>query len=336
MSSDPLQRALRAVRDVPLLVLGDLVLDTYVFGETLRVSREAPVLVVRKEREEYRAGGAANTALNLVALGARVQLFGVCGDDGAGERLLSRLRTAGVDVSGVVIKPGATPVKTRILAGASGTQRQQVLRLDEEADLATDHGWVDPLRERLAQQRDRGRALVVSDYGLGTLHPRIRNNILSAWGEGPLFVDSRYHLAAYRNAFAVAPNRPEAEAFLQRPLRAAQDIRAGGEALRAALNAQVCLLTLGREGMMLFRRNEPPQAMGIVGPRDVTDVSGAGDTVLATFALAMAAGLGEVNAMRLATAAAGVVVGKPGTATATPEEIIDIAPHLELERWDAS
>ncbi len=317
-------------------MVGDVILDSYIYGETVRVSREAPVLVVRKESREHRLGGAANTAINLVELGAEVEVLTTVGPDEGGTILKSMLGAAGVGTGAVVEVDSSTPVKTRILAGAVGTTKQQVLRLDDEPTAMSDvvsRQVADALREKA----EGAAAIVVSDYGLGTVGPEVIAVAQELAAKGSIVcVDSRYRLGSFQAVTAVTPNQPEAEAVVGFRIESGDDIERAGKGLREHLGCEAVLLTLGRRGMTLFGDGQSSH-VDIVGEEEVTDVTGAGDTVMATFSLSLAAGLGMENGMRLANCAAGVVVTKTGAATCSPDELERAArgASMELVPWDA-
>lgn len=312
-------------------------LDVYVYGETARVSREAPVLIVRKEREEYRLGGAANVAANLAALGVQTELIGVVGRDGAADKLRHMLRERGVEVGGLVPGANATPTKTRVLAGATGTAKQQVLRIDEEPELYTASSG-DALAESLQARAATSDAVVISDYGLGSVGERTMEVAARLSTSGQVVcVDSRYRLAQFHNVTVITPNAPEAEAATGLSLSRPGAIEQVGRMLLEKTGCQLCLLKLGRRGMTLFSAGGSSEHVDIVGDEEVADVTGAGDTVIAAFAVGLAARLGAGNAMRIANTAAGVVVMKIGTATASPAEVehAALASGVGLSPWDA-
>jgi rfaE bifunctional protein kinase chain/domain len=330
-------KAMQAISGRRVLLVGDYVLDTYVYGETGRVSREAPVLVVRKERSEHRLGGAANTAANLAALGVQTELVGAVGNDEGGARLRAMLHQAGADLTHVRSAPRSTAVKTRVLAGAFGTSKQQVLRLDDEP--------AGPLSGELAQQvvaditarAEHVDAIVISDYGMGAVPTVVVEAVCALARRGHrVLVDSRYGFRSFRAVTAITPNVPEAEAASGVAISDRTSAEEAARRLLQDLHCGACLLTQGRGGMTLVRPESEPQHVRIAGNDEVTDVTGAGDTVIATFSAALAAGLGMVNGMRLANCAAGIVVTKMGTATATPTEICAAASRfdVELQPWD--
>jgi rfaE bifunctional protein kinase chain/domain len=337
MTESRVELALAAMSGRRAVLLGDLVLDTYVYGETVRVSREAPVVVVRKERVEHRLGGAANAAANLAALGVATEAVGIVGDDEAGARVLEMLAAAGVETGGVRSVDMTTPQKTRVLAGAFGTARQQVLRLDDEADLAAAERVSAEVARGLERHGAGADVVVLSDYGAGAVGDESIAVAQRLRASGiPVCADSRYRLAAFSGVTAVSPNIPEAAALVDAALDDMAAIDSAGGAILRTLGCDACLITQGRGGMTLFRPGHEPRHVGIVGPDEVTDVTGAGDTVTATFAAALAARIGMVNGMLLANCAAGVAVMRVGTTTVSPEEIAAAAERggVELESWD--
>jgi len=328
--------ALQKFSNCRILVVGDMILDAYVYGETLRVSREAPVLVVRKESKEYRLGGAANTALNLRALGADVEVVTGLGSDADGQVVRKMLQDAGMNIQGVVDTQTTTPVKTRVMAGAAGTARQQVIRLDDEPEALPDSVH-DMITQSFMARADKADAIIMSDYGQGVIAQSAIDLAMKFAGEGKIVcVDSRYRLQAFKGVTAITPNVPEAESIVGFPIQTPADAERAGKALRENLQAQAVLLTLGRGGMSLFT-GDGFSHVDIVGEEEVTDVTGAGDTVMATFCLGIASAIGMENAMRLANCAAGVTVNKSGAATCSPEELTQAAAaaSMELSAWDS-
>lgn len=329
------QRALDAMAGRCALLVGDFMLDQYLYGEAVRVSREAPVLVVRQERVEHRFGGAANTAANLQALGLQTQLVGAVGADPQGTQLAHLLAAAGADCAGLA-QAGTTPVKTRILAGAFGTSRQQVLRLDQEPQSPPSQALLQKLAQEVEQRAPHADVVVVSDYGAGTVQGPVVTAIQRVARSGtPVCVDSRYALRQFAGVTVVTPNVPEVEAIVGFPLADQDAVERAGGILLQMLECEAALITQGRWGMTLFRRNTAPAHVDIVGAQDVTDVTGAGDTVTATVAAALAGKLGLDNGMRLANCAAGVVVSQVGTVSAEPAQIVAAARGgaVELVPW---
>lgn len=331
--------ALAALRGKRAVLVGDLVLDSYVYGETVRVSREAPVLVVRKERTTHRLGGAANTAANLAALGLSTTMVSALGSDDAGATQRAMLKAVEVGTDAIVVSDVATPVKTRILAGAFGTSRQQVLRIDDEPERPIGAAVQEKIADNLRRHAAHADVIVVSDYGMGVVTGAVAQAVRDLIGKGAtVCVDSRYQAAAFAGATAMCPNVPEAEALAGFPLSNKDAINRAGAEILNRLRCKAVLLTQGRGGMSLYRAGMATAHVDIVGEGEVTDVTGAGDTVTATFSAALAGGIGMTNGMKLANVAAGIVVTRLGTATARPAEISDAAERagVELEPWTAS
>ncbi len=311
----------------PVAVLGDLVADEFVFGDIDRVSREAPVLILNETRRVLTLGGAANSVANLRALGARPIPVGVVGQDEAGRGVLGCLREQGVRTGHLVRdKTYATPTKSRILAGGIHTRRQQVVRLDS----GRPRGDLGPALQRriLANLRaalDGSRGLLVADYGYGAAvpHPRLLAAIRKVAAAGtPVTIDSRVRVTEFRGMTVCSPNQEELESALEgKPITDRGLSVAGKELLRRTGNRAV-LVTRGAKGMTLFERRKKPHSIAAYGPEEVADVTGAGDTVIATLTLALIAGAGLVDAAMLANYAAGIVVQKMGTATVSPAELL--------------
>ena len=306
-----------------VVVVGDFVADEYVYGETERISREAPVLIVRWESSDLKAGGAGNAAQNLAALGVRVRAVGVVGDDPLGAALVDELEGGGIDVSGLVkVRGRPTEAKTRVLAGGRSTRRQQMIRLDraprEPLPAAAERRVVKEL-ERAA--RGAG-AILVSDYGSGTVGPPAIEALRRLKARGtPVCVDSRYNLRAFGGLTMVKPNEVELETASGVALQGPGALERAARALLRRVPSELLLVTQGRNGMTLFRPGRPPEHVPAHGSQDAVDVTGAGDTVAATFTAGLAAGGDPVAAVRLANVAGALVVQKPGTAVVTREEI---------------
>lgn len=338
MTEHSMKAALAQCAEGRALLVGDLVLDAYVFGETGRVSREAPVMIVEKRNTEYRLGGAANTAANLAAIGMSTAVVCTLGDDEGGRVLSGRLDAAGVDVNALHPPGYTTPVKTRVLAGAVGTAKQQVLRIDEEPKVPLSREVQTQIADLVEENALSAEVVVVSDYGLGTVGDLVIDAVCRLAARGVrVVVDSRYRLHDYSGVTAVTPNVPEAEVLSGIAIRDDDSIERVGQAILDRVGCATCLLTLGRGGMRLFSEGRSIARVPIVGTNEVSDVTGAGDTVTAVFAAALSAGLGEINAMRMANVAAGIVVNKMGTATASPDEVIAMAERygVELDPWAA-
>ncbi len=311
-------RSLPALAGLRMVVVGDFVADRYLYGRTDRISREAPVPIVRFEREEVKLGGAGNVAANLAALGVEVTAVGLLGRDAAGRRVRDLCRRAGIDTSGLALQPGVqTAVKTRILAGALHTTRQQLLRLDRGNEVADGRMAAAFVRRALP----RAHALVVSDYGHGNAGLEVARVAAKAARRIPVCVDSRYGLDRFPGVTVAKPNVPELASLAGSPLSGGDDLARAGRRLLSTHGWQALLVTRGRDGLALFARGTPARFWPVFGPAEAVDVTGAGDTVLAVFSAVLAATGDLAAAASLANVAGGLVVQRPGTATVTPDEL---------------
>ncbi len=317
-STERLEAALARFPAVQIAVVGDLILDTFIWGRVERISPEAPVPVVDVVRETDCLGGAANVARNLAALGARPILIGVVGADSAGRRFQELLEEGGIDGRGVVVDPArCTTTKSRIIA-----HHQQVCRFDREDRRPPVAALLDQVRGRALQALSDVRGLIISDYAKGMISHGLTRPLIERCGEGGITVAAdpkSRDLSLYRGVSVITPNRHEAE------LAAGVDIvdrESLGRAARVIQERCACrqvLITRGEEGMSLLDGELLHEFPAVA--REVFDVTGAGDTVIATFSLALAAGATPAEAAVLSNHAAGVVVGKLGTATLTGEEL---------------
>lgn len=306
---------------VRVLVIGDLMLDRYIWGQVDRISPEAPVPVVRVTRESLHAGGAGNVAANIRSLGGSVMTCGVIGRDQAGHRLQQELKAIGASTTGVLTnRVMTTTSKTRIIAHS-----QQVVRLDREQSDSFDPRVRSQLRRVVQQQVQDCDVVVVSDYGKGVIDADLLDQ-LAALRERQRFVyvidPKRRNYAHYRGATLVKPNKEEAGQAAGVEIRSETKLRQAGTHLLDLWQAEAVLVSRGEEGMSLFKRGDSVQHFPTTA-REIFDVTGAGDTVLATCALALGAGATLEEATILANYAAGIVVGKVGTATVTPTEMKD-------------
>jgi len=307
-----------------IVVVGDLIADEYLYGKPARISREAPVLILRFTDREVRLGGAANAAHNVRALGATALPVGALGADPAGDEVLRLFGEAGIPCEGVSRAAGRlTPVKTRIMAGGYESTRQQVVRLDREPEPSLP-GDVEARLIAAVQAAGNGAdAFLVSDYGYGSVTARVFEAVLeAARGHGAVVaVDSRYDLPRFRGATAATPNEPEVEALAGAELGDERALEKAGRVVLERLDSRYLLITRGSRGMALLEREGPVTFMPIHGSDQIADVTGAGDTVISAFTVALAAGAGAVEAAWLANVAGGVVVMKRGTATVSPQEL---------------
>ena len=320
-----LKEALARLAGRRVVVVGDLIADEYLFGKPARISREAPVLILRFTDREMRLGGAANAAHNVHALGATVLPVGLLGRDGAGDEVDALFRQAGMTTEGIAREADRpTPVKTRIMAGGYQATRQQVVRLDREPEGSLADAAEARLIDRLRAAATGAQAFLVSDYGYGTVTPRVYEIVLelARARRVPVTVDSRYELPRFRGATAATPNEPEVEALTGQELADEGAVEKAGRMVLERLDARLLLLTRGSRGMALFEREGPVTFMPIHGSDEIADVTGAGDTVISTFTVALAAGAAPGEAAWLANVAGGVVVMKRGTATVTASELV--------------
>jgi D-glycero-beta-D-manno-heptose-7-phosphate kinase len=319
---------------VTVLVLADLVLDEFRYGETSRISREAPVLILNHRRTDLLPGGGANAVANLKSLGARPVIVGRLGDDPSGDTLLALFARRGISTSLIwTHQDFHTPTKTRILAGGAHSVKQQVVRIDQGEPLSLTPGEEEILIKNLRRGAAGAAGLLISDYGYGLVHPGNAPAILEAAREAKLevVVDSRSQIPIYRGITAAAPNLEEAEAAagisVGKDSRLLEQL---GARLREITGARAVMVTLGSRGLALFAEEEEPVHLPVFGTDEVADVTGAGDTVAAAFTLARLAGGTFLEAATLANIAAGLVVMKRGTATVTPEELrraVDTLPR---------
>jgi D-beta-D-heptose 7-phosphate kinase/D-beta-D-heptose 1-phosphate adenosyltransferase len=319
VAADRAGAILDRIAEVRLVVVGDVMLDHFMVGTVSRISPEAPVPVVELEREFSVPGGAANVALNARALGARVSLIGVVGDDAAGTDVRGLLEGRGVPASGLVTDPSRpTTRKTRLAT----TRHQQVARVDVERADDVGAEIEAALVRRLGPAIAAAGAVIVSDYLKGLVTPALMANVVAAARERgvPVLVDPKVpHLPLYAGATLVTPNHREAESGARRRIRTTDDARTAARDLRDALRVDGVLITLGEQGLWLSHGGVEGHLPAAA--REVADVTGAGDTVVATLGAAMAAGATTAEAAWLATASAGIVVTRFGTAVATAEEL---------------
>jgi len=326
-----------------VVVVGDIVADEFIYGEVARVSREAPVLILKYDATEMVAGGAGNAVNNVAALGGRARLAGVAGADAEGSRLLRSFQR-GVDRAFVIRSRGyRTPVKTRILAGGVHSAKQQVVRIDRETDWPIAAPLVRALAKAVLPALDDCDAVILSDYGSGLVTPALAEAIRRRLARRsrrrpvPILLDSRYKLTSYRGLTTCTPNESEVEQVLG--IRIDDDPAAlehAGRRLLRTLRMESVLITRGSRGMALFEPKRPTTHLPIFGSDEIADVTGAGDTVIATVGLALAAGASFYEAARLANYAGGLVVMKRGTATVCARELSEAITgdhDTSLENW---
>lgn len=308
-----------------VLVVGDMVADEYILGTPLRVSREAPVLILGQTEQFTVPGGATNPGVNARTLGAQVLLAGVVGDDSAGKRLRDRLGAYGIEMAGLVCEPGRpTSCKTRVVAGDRQLRQQQIVRVDVISDHELSDGCTHQILRYLEDTLPEVDALILSDYENGVISPAIVEAVLPRSRElgKVVVVDSHGDLTRFQGVTALTPNQPEAEGTLGTRITDSASLERAGHELLERTHAQGVLITRGSEGMSLFERGNPPLHLPASNHSEVFDPTGAGDTVAATFTLALTAGASMADAALLSNIAAGLVVRRLGCATNTPAELI--------------
>ncbi len=327
-SAEQLHAILDRMAEARMLLLADLVLDRFIIGRPSRISREAPVLILQQEEEQHTPGGGANAAFAAARLGAEVTALGAVGGDGAGRDLLVALEDGGVDTSMVEeVADYQTPTKTRVVGRGAHAMPQQIVRFDRESRLDTELSF--------GVTDSDAQVLLVSDYGHGAATPQALARLRECVTDVPVLVDSRYRLTDYTGISGATPNQEEAERLLGRSIEKAP--AAAALELQHRMECEFLLLTRGSEGMILAEADRAAH-IPAHGSGDVADVTGAGDTVIATFGAAIAAGADPLAAALLANYAGGVVVTRAGTASVDHDDLAraidtDPAPLAQLQ-WE--
>src|SRR5579864_7108273 len=324
--TEHLRKIVEAFPRVTVAVLGDMVADEFIFGEISRVSREAPVLILRHRERTVVPGCGANAVNNLADLGVNVLPVGILGNDDPGRLLLRHFRHKHIPVTGILRnKTYATVTKTRVLAGLPHTWRQQVVRIDREPDALPDRHLQRELALATREYLRVSDALLVSDYGYGAATPQILNAARSKQSASvPVVLDSRHRMLEFSGITAATPNEPEVEEALG--ITIGQDwekLCAAGDEIVNRMKLDSLVITRGRDGMVAFPGKHRAADIPIFGSDQVTDVTGAGDTVIAAFTAALAAGASAEDAAHIANYAGGIVVMKRGTATVSNQELLD-------------
>ncbi|MBI4343330.1 MAG: D-glycero-beta-D-manno-heptose-7-phosphate kinase [Candidatus Omnitrophica bacterium] len=313
-----------------ILVVGDLMLDEFIWGKVSRISPEAPVPVVWVQRESVMPGGAANVANNIAALGGQVTVAGIAGQDRLGEALLQELAKRRIGADAVLRTSRPTTVKTRVIA-----HHQQVVRVDREAQEPLPSRMIEQLLALIRPRLEQVDAVIIEDYGKGVITRQLLAALvpLAKAKRKIITVDPKEeHFDLYRGVTALTPNRAEAGEAIGRELKSDADVQRAGRELLKRLGCDAALITLGEDGMWLFERGGRTVRIPTVA-REVFDVAGAGDTVIATFTLALASGASPEQAARVANHAAGLVVGKLGVAVVSPQELAaELSAHPDAPR----
>ncbi len=322
---------LRMFSGKKLLVIGDLVADEYIHGTTSRISREAPVLIVREDDREVRPGGAANVVANIRAMGADPIPVGLVGEDEAGRVLLDKLSESNIDCSAIFVDPDRfTTTKTRVLAGGRNTVRQQMIRLDRLNTNPVSDETLRQMESRLTMAMDKASAIVVSDYGEGVVQDHMVKMICDLAKQGvKVFVDSRFRVGMFHGVSTLVPNEPELVAAVGHEIADPDSLERAGRWLLEKTGSGAVLLKRGKNGMALFAPGVPTEFARAFGSAEVADVTGAGDTVLAAWSLANVAGASASLAMKIANAAGGIKVGKAGTAVVENRELAAVVQDID-------
>lgn len=315
-----LEKIVRDFKGASVMVVGDLILDEFIWGDVSRISPEAPVPVVWVKKESFMPGGASNVANNLSSLGAKVYSVGVIGDDERGAILKSELDQKGVDTSGVLTdRSRPTTLKTRVVAG-----HQQVVRIDKEKTEPLGETMVRRMTDRIADTMKKVDAVIIEDYGKGVITPKLLQKMVPlAKRLGKIIsVDPKEeHFKYYRGITVITPNNHEASRAVGFKITDDATLQKAGKALLSKVGCKIALVTLGENGMAVFRKGKPMEHIPTVA-QEVFDVSGAGDTVIAAYTLGLASGGDPVKSAYIANCAAGIVVGKVGIAVVDPDELI--------------
>ena len=304
-----------------IVIVGDLVADQFLRGTINRVSREAPVFILRHDETETLAGGAGNAAANAASLGGKVSVVGVIGDDENGRSLLAKLKESKIDCENIIVAENfQTNTKVRVLAGQHYAPRQQVIRIDYENRIADDSVLIEKLKANIQTALENADAVIFSDYDYGTAGEETFKICVEIADKKqiPLLIDSRFRLEKFANATTATPNQEEVEQILGENFDIDDCVK-----LSEKLNLQALLITRGNQGMLLIEKDKEPTKIEVVGSKQPIDVTGAGDTVIAAYALGLASNLSFSDAANLANHAGGIVVMKKGTATVSANELIE-------------
>lgn len=324
-SSKDLVKYIKKFREQKIMVLGDLIADKFIIADPERLSREAPVLILKHQEEKILPGGGANAAANIASLGAAVNLLGVVGDDPAAEALKTKLEASAVNTEGILTDASRpTAEKTRILAGGEQIVRQQVVRVDKIKNSDISPEIAAELLDYLAANIQKNDAVLFSDYGNGIFNQQTTSQFVKIAAEAgrDSAVDSRYQLPQFKGSFIATPNLEEAAAIVGRELKNQSELEKAGLKMRQELELNYLLITQGGAGMTLFAPGDKIAHIPAANFSEVFDVTGAGDTVVGTLILALAAGAPVEIAIRIANYAAGIVVRKSGVAAVTAAELI--------------
>jgi len=311
-----------------IAVVGDIVADIYIYGKPFKLSREAPVLVIRHESERIVPGGAGNAINNLAQLGASVYPISIIGNDEAGRAVLNHFADDNINLEGLIISDEQDTVsKTRIMAGDDHTSKQQVIRIDKEAQYHIAPHLEEDLLSYLTNISKEIDALLVSDYGHGVITPKLIEKISQIASKKIVVVDSRYHLLEYKDVTIITPNESEAEQGSGMLIKNDEDVATIAKKFIKELRLKATLITRGNKGMLIAEQSGAINHIPIWGGDDIVDITGAGDTVTSVVTLSLISGANFYEAARLSNYAAGIVVMKSGTAPLTRKELLEAVEH---------
>jgi rfaE bifunctional protein kinase chain/domain len=318
-----------------VMIVGDLILDEFISGDVNRISREAPIPIITKRKHDMVPGGAANAANNIVSIGGTAYSVGTVGDDYSGQNLIDIMKKNGVNVDGIVIDNyNPTITKTRIIAYSKQSVKQQVARLDTLSEPPLKEDIEQKIIEAIEKNIDKVSTVLISDYKSGVVSEKViqKCNELALNKGKNLIVDSQGNLGKFQGATILTPNQPEAEEVVGYEINSQETLEKAGKDLLELTNAKAMLITRGGEGMALFESNGEITQIPAFNKREVFDVTGAGDTVVATFSLALASGMNMKEAMYLSNLAASIVVRRFGTSTTTKEEMKDVLLTEDMKK----
>jgi D-glycero-beta-D-manno-heptose-7-phosphate kinase len=310
-----------------IMVIGDLIADVYLEGKISRISREAPVLILREREQHTVPGGAANAVHNVQSLGGQVCMVGIIGQDADGKKLRDILSQCGIGVTGVYFdETRPTTTKTRIMAGGQATVKQQVVRIDRESDEKLAEQYENKIIQYIRDHWNSIDGVILSDYGYGVITPKVIQAVVEQQSKAKkkVSVDSRYSLLSYQGVTIATPNEAEAGEVYGMEIVNKETLEYVGSKLLKDMNADAILITRGGEGMTLFEKEDKITYIPVTNKHEVFDVTGAGDTVVACLTLALSAGASSVEAAALSNYAAGIVVRKQGTATVSQQELANV------------
>ena len=326
---EKLKEIINKFKKAKLLVVGDLMLDEYVWGDVTRISPEAPVPIVKVNKENFMPGGASNVANNIVTLGGKAILVGVIGSDGRGEILKKTLKDKGVDIGGVISDISRpTTLKTRVIA-----YHQQVVRIDKEKTDPLSSKVLSKVIDYVRRKLEDVDSLIIEDYGKGVIIPQLLDKVVSmARAKNKLIIvdPKEENFSFYKGITGITPNQHEASCAVGFAIKDEETLNKAGFKLLNKLGCKVVVITLGERGMRVFERRKRSVHIPTVA-QEVFDVSGAGDTVIGTFTLSLSCGAEPIVAAHIANCAAGIVIGKLGTAVVTKDELIERIKK-EMER----